>query len=272
MTGVQTCALPILSDDANIINAFKFYHYGPNLDNVDGMQSHLDDFDTRITALEDEPAIVSASPTSLGTVYSVTSSVDSNIALGYDIGTGWSGTENVAIGASALTASAIGSQNVAIGASALSNSASGSNNIGIGYAAIKSSASVSNEITLGNSSIAALRCQVTSITSLSDERDKKDIDELKYGLNLINDIKPVSFVWDTRDGAKKNISDIGFIAQQLAEVEDKVDAAETLRLTYRENPDALEASYGRLIPILVKAIQELSQKVDTLQSIIDQEQ
>ena len=32
------------------------------------------------------------------------------------------------------------------------------------------------------------------------------------------------------------------------------------------NPDRLEASYGKLIPILVKAIQELSLEVETLKS------
>jgi len=32
------------------------------------------------------------------------------------------------------------------------------------------------------------------------------------------------------------------------------------------NPDRLEASYGKLIPILVKAIQELTIEVETLKS------
>ena len=36
-------------------------------------------------------------------------------------------------------------------------------------------------------------------------------------------------------------------------------------LVYDNNPDRLEASYGTLIPILVKAIQDLSEKVTTLE-------
>jgi len=33
-----------------------------------------------------------------------------------------------------------------------------------------------------------------------------------------------------------------------------------------ENPDRLEASYGKLVPILVKAIQELTMEVNKLKS------
>jgi len=36
-------------------------------------------------------------------------------------------------------------------------------------------------------------------------------------------------------------------------------------LTYRSNPDKLEASYGRLVPILVNAIKELSAKIAKLE-------
>jgi hypothetical protein len=128
---------------------------------------------------------------------------------------------------------------------------------------------VSNQIVLGNSSVATLRCQVQTITALSDERDKKDILDLGYGLNLINKVRPVSFTWDTRDGAITDKPDIGFIAQELAEVEDSFGEKERLFLTLRDNPDRLEATPGRLLPILVKAVQELSQKVQDLEAKLD---
>jgi hypothetical protein len=35
---------------------------------------------------------------------------------------------------------------------------------------------------------------------------------------------------------------------------------------YDANPEKLEASYGKLIPVLVKAIQELSAKVTALEN------
>jgi hypothetical protein len=68
-----------------------------------------------------------------------------------------------------------------------------------------------------------------------------------------------------RDGGKVDIPDTGFIAQDLVALEDSTGLADYLKLTFRDNPEKLEASYGRLVPILVKAIQELSAKVNELE-------
>jgi hypothetical protein len=56
----------------------------------------------------------------------------------------------------------------------------------------------------------------------------------------------------------------GFIAQELREAQENANA-NYLGLVYDENPDKLEASPGKLIPVLVKAIQELSTKVTELE-------
>ena len=53
------------------------------------------------------------------------------------------------------------------------------------------------------------------------------------------------------------IADMGFIAQELKEVQ-KETKITVPGLVYESNPDKLEASYGKLLPILTKAIQELS--------------
>ena len=179
---------------------------------------------------------------------------DNNTTIGFAAGYGWgsSGSNNTVLGASA-------------GGTATFFTYSGSNNMLLGYQASPSATAVSNEITLGNSSISTLRCQVTSISALSDERDKTDIVPLDYGLDFINQLEPVAFTWNTRDGSKVGELDFGFIAQHLAEVEDKHNA-ERLKLTLRTNEEKLEATPGRLIPILVKAIQELSARVAELES------
>jgi hypothetical protein len=78
------------------------------------------------------------------------------------------------------------------------------------------------------------------------------------GLNFIDKINPVKFVWNTRDGSKTNIEDFGFIAQQLKDAEDIV-GMKVPNLINNNNPNKLEASYGTLIPIMVKAIKELSE-------------
>jgi hypothetical protein len=151
------------------------------------------------------------------------------------------------------------------GGSAGPYSHTGTNLTLVGFQAMPSGTAVSNQITLGNGSVNSLRCAVTSISSLSDERDKADIAPLEYGLDFVNELEPVSFTWDTRDESKVGELDFGFIAQHLAEVEDRYEA-DRLKLTLRDNEDKLEATPGRLIPILVKAIQELSSQVEELKN------
>tara|TARA_R100000900_G_scaffold125384_1_gene99941 strand:- start:3975 stop:5930 length:1956 start_codon:yes stop_codon:yes gene_type:complete len=172
-------------------------------------------------------------------------------------------SDAVAIGANTM-ASTSGQFNTAVGQSAGSNIGTGTNNSCFGNNADPSSSGVSNEITLGNSSVSTLRCQVTSITALSDARDKKDVEDANIGLDFINDLRPVKFVWDTRDGAKKDIKEVGFIAQELDEVQQKHGVEDHLQLVLKNNPDKLEASPGKLIPILVQAIKDLKKEIDEL--------
>ena len=66
-----------------------------------------------------------------------------------------------------------------------------------------------------------------------------------------------------RDGGKVDIPAIGFIAQDLQQVQ-KDTGIVIPNLVYESNPERLEASYGTLLPVLVKAVQELSAEVNTL--------
>jgi len=188
------------------------------------------------------------------------------------------GFANVAIGERAMQNVNSNTGNIAIGYTANNGNTTGNQNIVIGYNAQPSNLTVSNEITLGNSSTGVLRCQQTSITALSDQRDKTSIEDLPYGLDFINKLQPRKFVWDNRvelreevnsDGtrsevefysANKGKKDFGFIAQEVQMHDDDV-----LKLVYDENPDKLEMSYGKLVPILVKAIQELKAQLDNKQ-------
>ena len=195
-------------------------------------------------------------------------------------------SQNVAIGAKAGYGLKEGKGNTFLGANTgatynQGSTATSGNVTLIGYEADASSPTVTNEITLGNSSVATLRCAVTSITSLSDERDKKDITDLENGLDFIESLQPKQFTWNNRseirtvseidengdikevekeiENANKGKKDFGFIAQDVQTLDDDV-----LRLVYDENPDKLEMSYGKLVPILVKAVKELSAKVEEL--------
>ena len=206
------------------------------------------------------------------------STLTDNVALGYKSGYNVTGSGNTLIGTNS-------------GNTGTNNLTSGSNNTLIGNDSSASAATVSNEFTLGNSSISTLRCAVTSITSLSDERDKSNIKDLTYGLDFIDSLQPREFVWDNRSEIKlqqvkdengnevfdeneepvyeevqfhssnKGKKDFGFVAQEVQELDD-----DTLRLVYDSNPEKLEISYGKLVPILVKAIQELKAEIETLKS------
>jgi|TARA_Y100000033_G_C2757249_1_gene117118 hypothetical protein len=161
-----------------------------------------------------------------------------------------------------------GSQSTCMGYQAGSSITTGSNNLCLGYQANPSTGTVNNEVTLGNFSISSIRCNVQTISSLSDERDKTAIEDLSYGLNFINDMRPVQFTWNRRDGTFGTKKDMGFIAQDLMDVEIEHSSATRTRLVNSENPDRLEADYVRTYPILVKAVQELSAKVDSLEARI----
>ena len=188
------------------------------------------------------------------------------IAAMYNNTTGY---QNTAIGRSALRSNTTGYVNTAIGylageADGINSNTTGTNNSFIGHGSVGASATASNVITLGDASIATLRCQVTAITALSDGRDKSDVKDLSAGLDFVGKLRPVSFVWNTRDKAKVNIPDSGFIAQELLEVQNETGIV-IPNLVSQENPEKLEAAYGTLIPVLVKAIKELKSKVQSLE-------
>jgi len=213
-----------------------------------------------------------------------------NISLGYEsLRYNTNGNRNVALGSYAGQNLNGGHYNTAVGYQAGQALTTGANNTMLGNGAAPSSATVNNEITLGDSNVTSLRCAVTSITSLSDQRDKTEITNLNYGLDFINLLQPREFVWDNRAetrlqqavdengepvvnedyepvmetveffSANKGKKDFGFIAQEVQVYDD-----DTLRLIYNENPDKLEMSYGKLVPILVKAVQELSAEIESL--------
>ena len=182
-----------------------------------------------------------------------------------------SGVNNASLGHDAGSRITSGDNNTSAGYRALYNGAlyfTGDNCTCIGHNANPSSSSVSNEITLGDSDVTTLRCQVTSITALSDERDKTAIEDLDLGLNFIKAMKPRKFTWNRRDGKWEGKKEIGFIAQELHEVEMDFSSTTRTRLVSYENPSRLEAQPMNTYPILVKAVQELSAKVDSLQAEI----
>tara|TARA_R100000773_G_scaffold5852_1_gene6227 strand:+ start:107 stop:2848 length:2742 start_codon:yes stop_codon:yes gene_type:complete len=217
---------------------------------------------------------------------------DDNICIGRSAGENTtSGRDNVFIGALAGSNNGIYYQNVAIGHQAFSGTntafdcvsvgysagssiTSGSNLTCLGKNAEPSSGSATNEITLGDANVTALRCNDTSIASLSDSRDKTNIIDSPFGLDFIDSIRPVQFKWNRRNliegdltASKNGKTRLGFIAQDFQKAMPN-NENDILDLVYENNSNRLEAKYGNLIPILTKAIQELSAKNDALEARI----
>ena len=217
---------------------------------------------------------------------------DDNICIGRSAGQSTtSGRDNVFVGALAGSNNGIYYQNVAIGHQAFSGTntafdcvsvgysagssiTSGSNLTCLGKNAEPSSGSATNEITLGDANVTALRCNDTSIASLSDSRDKTNIIDSPFGLDFIDSIRPVQFKWNRRNliegdltASKNGKTRLGFIAQDFQKAMPN-NENDILDLVYENNSNRLEAKYGNLIPILTKAIQELSAKNDALEARI----
>jgi hypothetical protein len=96
----------------------------------------------------------------------------------------------------------------------------------------------------------------TSYTSVSDRHLKTDIVPTRYGLAEVMriDVSDFSFLTD-----EEKVRHTGFIAQQLGPLFPDAVTAPTEALPY------WLADYGRITPLLVRAIQEQQQQIEALQ-------
>jgi hypothetical protein len=103
----------------------------------------------------------------------------------------------------------------------------------------------------------------TTISAISDARLKENVQDIDVGLSAILSLKPRKFDW--KEGKGKNIKgDRGFIAQEFEQVFPQlVDE-------WKDPAPEGEAPYKSvrqdLIPVLVKAIQELTARVQTIEA------
>ena len=91
--------------------------------------------------------------------------------------------------------------------------------------------------------------------STSDQRLKDNIVRIPNALNKVLSISGNTFDWN--DKSEKEGSDVGILAQEILEVLPEA-------VTTRDN-GYLAVRYEKLIPLLIEAIKELSEKVDQLQ-------
>ena len=99
----------------------------------------------------------------------------------------------------------------------------------------------------------------TTISGISDMRLKENIRDINCGLKEIMLLKPREFDW--KEGKGKNIkNDRGFIAQEFEEIfPDLIDISKD---KVEEGESPYKAIRQDLIPVLVKAMQEMNTKLD----------
>jgi hypothetical protein len=201
-----------------------------------------------------------------------------NTAVGYQaMNNNGTGQSNTAVGSQAMLVNTTGQLNTAVGYLAGSNITTGQNNVVIGANGAASTATITNEVTIYNgTNLCRFQGAATAWTFTSDARDKTNISGIPVGIDFINKLRPVSYQWDRRDwyenkqsdGSKTEpIASLGFIAQEVDEAVQMSGHADVLsRLIYKNDPENLMLSETGIIPILVKAVQELSAQVKDLQT------
>ena len=217
----------------------------------------------------------------LNSQFSVTTGTFNTTVGGYTMANGTDSSYNVAVGYGTLHTNITGDNNVAIGYNAghyltsanntiVGHTAgdeitTGDTNLVLGYAAGSGSSpfqltTQNNRIILGSNATTDAYIKI-DWTVTSDKRDKTDFEEIPIGLDFVNKLKPTEFKFrknrntEETDGKRR----YGFIAQEILELEGDdsviIDAEQEHILKYKQS---------HLVPVLVKAIQELKAEVDSL--------
>jgi trimeric autotransporter adhesin len=199
-----------------------------------------------------------------------------NVAVGYlcaeNITTG---TVNTIIGNATAGSLTTGSSNTIVGHACNVSAGDAQTAMGLGYAL----ACAAGYTTLGSGAldIRAAHGNVTWAT-VSDERYKKDIVDSTAGLSFINALQPRTFKYktlgelpetfrayeaDSTEVFKNSETNHGFIAQEIKAAIDADDSIKDGFKLWDDREDgSQEVAEAALIPILVKAIQELSTQLD----------
>jgi len=108
----------------------------------------------------------------------------------------------------------------------------------------------------------------TNIFNASDSRVKTNVVDLNKGLTAIKSLRPVSFNWIDGFCDEEKDTLYGFIAQEVKAVDNNLiqDFATELKINDNKIENVLRVNEKFIIPMLVKAVQELAAKVAALES------
>lgn len=218
-----------------------------------------------------------------------------NVAVGRYAAISATSDENTAVGNAALYDCTSGRANTALGVGSLTGLSTFDNCTGLGAG---TAVTGSNQVQLGNSSTTTYA--YGAVQNRSDARDKAEVRDTVLGINFINALRPVDFVWDLRedyfvedqvdtglidsngdpiiktvrtsipkDGSKKRTRfHHGLIAQEVKAACDAagVDFGGYQDHSIKGGDDVLSLGYEELIAPLIKAVQQLSAEVAALKA------
>lgn len=100
-----------------------------------------------------------------------------------------------------------------------------------------------------------------SVTGISDYRVKENVEDLASGLEVVNSTRVRTFSFTTDPTHSKRV---GFIAHELQEVVPYAVVGDKDAVDDEGQPVMQQVDFSKLVPLLVRAVQELSAKVDAL--------
>ena len=111
-----------------------------------------------------------------------------------------------------------------------------------------------------------------TVHSLSDARVKEDVTDLNDGLDIVKQLKPKTFKYNSKaefyNEIRKDEIKYGFIADEVKEVAPQYTNTQTGKIDGKEVDDLKTLSTTKMIPMLVKAIQEQQTIIDDLKTRI----
>lgn len=225
-----------------------------------------------------------------------TTGVDNTANGNYALANNTTGVSNTAVGSVSLIGNTTGSNNTAVGMGALYSAVTISSNTAVGKDALAGNTSFSNCSGLGRLSAVTGDNQVQlgdgatttyvygTVQNRSDLRDKAEVRDTVLGLDFINELRPVDYKWDMREDYRTEITSElselthdgthtrsrfhhGLIAQ---EVQDVIEASGVDFGGFQDHKvgggdDVLSIGYDELIAPMIKAIQELTARINALE-------
>jgi len=175
------------------------------------------------------------------------------------------GSENTASGRNALLSNTTGSSNTASGRNALLLNTTGSGNTAINphnsanaYVPVFNPTTENNRFCMGSTGVTNAYIQV-AWTVVSDARDKINFAPVPHGLEFVKALQPTAYQFRTARDSEETNGGVryGFKAQDVLELEGANPV-----IVDNEDADKLRMVDTALIPVLVKALQELNAKFD----------